>query len=162
KGFGYFPVLVSVGAISGLVILLVLYQGLGFLGELVGSWTNYGLYLAPLITLGLAFLVRPSAETGSVTLRGSTTTEHYFTLARLERFTSPGFPSAYVLLFGLFVGFVIGIVYWTPDHGGREIEGSFFQCVLLALDHICQVLTLGLLACFDIHVAGRVPASTLS
>jgi hypothetical protein len=155
-GLGSFPLIVPLAAAVALSMMFALYAVLLALGWFLGPWTSYGLYLAPLVALAVGLLMRPDSNAGWVSLSRRAGGDGSFAIGRFEHFSNPAVPRTYSLVFGMVFGFQMGLHYWTLNHGGLEIEGGFWQCLLLTLDNVCQGVFLDTFDLYDLRFAGTV------
>ena len=61
-----------------------------------------------------------------------------FLLGRLDDILGLGQPGSLGLYFGTVFGVQWGLLYFTPDHLGLQMEGSFWQCAVVTLDNACH------------------------
>jgi hypothetical protein len=133
--------------------LLVIHKALALLGEAVGEWVGYGLYLAPLFVLVVGIALRYYMEECPV---GLGTEPETFSLGRFDSI----FNSMTQAIFGVFfiACFIsqMAVLQWTPNHGGLSVEIAPTESFLLSLDNACCGLFFDTFELFDVHVGDKV------
>jgi hypothetical protein len=62
----------------------------------------------------------------------------------------------------ILLGMQVGLLRFTTNHAGLDIDGSLTACILLSLDNICHVLFLDTFEVYDINIGPKPEHTFLS
>jgi hypothetical protein len=158
--------LVPVAAVcAAMLCFLLTWAGYGLttaLGSVLGEGTNYLLYGVVLVVFAYAKVIKSMFDEANVCFKYQGDTPEQLELGRLEDVLGVVSPATNGFFLGACFGFQVGLLYFTPNHGGLGDVGGLGHCFLLTLDNAFHGLFLYTAELYNLHLAGRVEHGWLS
>ncbi len=158
-GFVMMPFFAAVGFLLGLLMMTGGHLVLGAARGLAEVELGYALYAVPLFVLVFARWIKSQEKAREITFHREAGKVDGLELGRLHEIFETSEPSTLGLFLGICFGLQMGLLWFSPDHGGLPIAGGPRECGLLTLDNACHGIFLDTFELYNFHW-GEKPAHT--
>lgn len=137
-GFIMMPFFAVAGFLGGLLTMTAAHVLLDALSRWADADLDYVLYAIPLFIFFFARWSKSLEREREIAFHFEGGRVNGLELGRLHEIFETAEPSTMGLFFGICFGVQIGLLQFTPDHGGLPIVGGWVECALLTLDNACH------------------------
>jgi hypothetical protein len=150
------PIGAAVLAVAGYLFMMLAYWLFTSVGWLLGDWTDNLPYVVPLLLALAIRYVEPWMQESEVKFEVREGRYDGFDLGRIGDIFRLSMPALLGIFFGLLFGMQVGLIHYTRNHVGLEVEGGLGQSFLLALNNVCHGVFLDTFEIYNINLAGRI------